>query len=440
MSAVSNPNVAAPAPEAEHGKLREIQILRGISIVSVLFFHLSITPALLEKSAAKVTMSLFLGVEIFFIISGYVIANSLARDQFSGLRFFIKRAFRLLPAIVTYFVLSFALNVYFQRSDYSPDMKNLFSVPQGEFGRQALAIAGGYFVLLGTPASYCNGAMWSLSIEDQFYAALTLLCLLGGCLGARKPNLFGPMLAGASGLLYVAIMTVRIGIALRFPVQDVFPALLMYLTNWRFDFLALGILLAFAEPGIRPRLHAWFRDCGQFTAPFLIMIPFMLGALGEPTNGTAASPRLHGIVMPVASVLFGLLVLLAANNLAFPATKGPIQRAFVFLGDRSYTIYVFHFLALALAWMAIYRFCPSVFSNAIKYGAVQALIGFAIMLPMCEAIHKGVELPLAKYGRRLAASLGPQRASGDAAPPTIRTAAVAPVKQTDGAGSRRKAA
>ncbi|HEV7225876.1 MAG TPA: acyltransferase [Pirellulales bacterium] len=406
MTQSPTPTAAEQPPSRDHGKLSEIQVLRGISIVSVLLFHLSITPSLLEKSPSKITMSLFLGVEIFFIISGYVIANSLFRDQFSGARFFIKRAFRLLPAILVFFVLSFGLNAYFRHSDYSDDAKALFSVSNREFFKQSLAVLGGYFVLRQGPASYCNGAMWSLSVEDQFYAALTVLCLASGCLRSYRSKLAGPIAWAASGLVYLLAMAVRIGVLLRLQVENWAPDWLMYLTHRRFDFLALGIVLAFAEPGIRNKVRDWFRETGQFIAPFLLLLPFGLAALAEEVNYPTAAPILHGFVLPLTGICFGLLVLLAANGLAFPATRGPIHRAFVFLGDRSYTIYVFHFLAFALAWIVIYRFCPSVFANGIAYGCCQAAFSFAIMLPLCELIYKTVELPMARLGRRLAGSMG----------------------------------
>lgn len=400
------PSVAPPASKVDHGKLSEIQVLRGISILCVLFCHLSITWTLLEKSPSKITVPLYLGVEIFFVISGYVIANSLIRDQFSGLRFFIKRAFRLLPAILVFFALSFALNAYFRHSDYSDASKNLFSVSNREFLKQSLAVVGGYFVLLKAPASYCNSAMWSLSVEDQFYAALTVLCLASGCLRSYRSKLAGSIAWAASGLVYFLVMAVRIGVLLGLQVENWAPALLMYLTHRRFDFLALGIVLAFAEPRVRNKVRDLFRETGLFVAPLLLMLPFGLAALAEKGKDPTTAPILHGFVLPVAGLCFGLLVLLAASGMAFPATRGPIHKTFVYLGDRSYTIYVFHYFAFVLAWMIISRFCPAAFSNAVAYGCCQAVIAIAIMLPLCELIYKTVELPLARLGRKIAASVG----------------------------------
>ena len=89
-----------------------------------------------------------------------------------------------------------------------------------------------------------------------------------------------------------------------------------------------------------------------------------------------------------------------------PVTAGPVHKTFAYLGDRSYTIYVFHFLVFTLAWMFIYRFCPSVFSSGIAYGCCQVAFSLAILLPLCELIYKMVELPLARRGRTIAASLG----------------------------------
>src|SRR3569623_2763189 len=131
-------------------------------------------------------------------------------------------------------------------------MKALFSVPEQAFLKQALAILGGYFILLKGPVSYCNGAMWSLSIEDQFYAALTILCLLCSCFRSRSRVRAAASLTFVSSLsLYLSILAVRLCILLGIEVQGRAPALLMYLTHWRFDFLTIGFLLAFIEPRIR---------------------------------------------------------------------------------------------------------------------------------------------------------------------------------------------
>ncbi len=57
-------------------------------------------------------MPFFLGVEIFFVISGYLVTLSLSKDEFHGPHFFVKRVFRLMPAVLVFLVFTLALNVF----------------------------------------------------------------------------------------------------------------------------------------------------------------------------------------------------------------------------------------------------------------------------------------------------------------------------------------
>lgn len=397
---------------ASGNKLPEVQVLRGISILSVLFCHLSIFWTLLDKAPKKITMPLFLGVDIFFILSGFVITNSLLRDQFSGLRFFIKRFFRLTPVILIFLALTFGLNSYFQASSYEPETKTLFSVSRDSFIEQALSILGGYFVLRKTNGAYCNGAMWTLSVEDQFYAALALICLLANALKSAKARLAGPIVLIAAMAFYLMIFTVRMCILAGVQVDAQLPEVLLYFTSRRFDLLALGIVLAFVEPRLRQRLQLAFQDSGPFVAPFLLLIPVGLAALAESAVSMADAPMLHGLVFPITGVSFGLLVLLATNGLAFPKRNGPIRRAMLFLGDRSYTVYVFHFPAMMIAWLAFKPVSHLAMARAVGWDVAQAVLTILILLPACDLIYRKIELPLAEYGRRLAHSLGAAKTEG----------------------------
>lgn len=395
---------ARPA-EASGNKLPDIQVLRGIFILSVLFCQLSICWTLIDKAPNKITMPLYLGVEIFFILSGFVITNSLVRDQFSGLRFFIKRVFRLLSVILIFLTPCFCLNSYFQASSYPQDTKDVLSVPRDSFIRQAFSRLGGYFILIETKGAYYNGAMWTLSVEDQFYVALALICLLMNALRSAKARLAGPIVLGAATLFYLAILTIRLCILAGIQVDSHAPAIPMYFTFRRFDFIALGIILAFVEPKIRQRLKTAFQDSGPFVVPFLLLIPVGLAAVAEPPRELSTAPVLHGLVFPIASALFGLLVLLAADKLAFPKQDGPVRKALWFLGDRSYAVYVFHYPAMVIAWLGFDRLFPTALSRAVGFSVAQAVLAILILLPLCELIYRKVELPLAEYGRRLARSL-----------------------------------
>ena len=60
-------------------KIEDLQVLRGVSILFVLLQHLSITSAIFALTPKRIELPFFLGVEIFFVISGYVIYKSLLK-------------------------------------------------------------------------------------------------------------------------------------------------------------------------------------------------------------------------------------------------------------------------------------------------------------------------------------------------------------------------
>jgi peptidoglycan/LPS O-acetylase OafA/YrhL len=72
----------------------------------VLFQHMSLTSTLFAGIPGLPTKPLYLGVELFFVISGYVVTRSLFSRIVSATAFLIRRFFRLTPAIVAYLVFS----------------------------------------------------------------------------------------------------------------------------------------------------------------------------------------------------------------------------------------------------------------------------------------------------------------------------------------------
>ena len=94
-------------------KIEDLQVLRGVSILFVLLQHLSITSAIFALTPKRIELPFFLGVEIFFVISGYVIYKSLLKDGFNPYVFIIKRFFRLIPCLFLFILFSFAVNYLF---------------------------------------------------------------------------------------------------------------------------------------------------------------------------------------------------------------------------------------------------------------------------------------------------------------------------------------
>ena len=148
----------------------EIDGLRGLAVVPVILFH----------AGFELFSGGFVGVDVFFVISGYLITTMLIEDienkRFSFVNFYERRARRLLPAL--FFVLIVCLPFVWtwmlpsQMKDFS---ESIFSV--------SVFLSNLYFmsqINYFAPSAELNPLLhtWSLSIEEQFYLFFPLLLLL----------------------------------------------------------------------------------------------------------------------------------------------------------------------------------------------------------------------------------------------------------------------
>ncbi len=149
----------------------DIDGLRAVAVLSVVFFHLGFLP---ERIGGG-----FVGVDVFFVISGYLITGILQKEldtgRFSLLEFYHRRARRIFPALfVMYaFCLIVAACLLFptQARDVARDV--LWSL--GFASNVAFSHAEGYFDQTSKTAPLLH--TWSLSVEEQFYLGLPLLLL-----------------------------------------------------------------------------------------------------------------------------------------------------------------------------------------------------------------------------------------------------------------------
>ena len=140
-----------------------LDLLRALAIIVVVIYHAALFGF---KLPGRVDRFGWIGVDLFFVLSGYLIGGQLlaplARDQRINLgRFFTRRALRIMPAYFVVLAIYFSLPSWREYSEMSqPLWKFLLSV-------QNIALHG------GTAFSHA----WSLAVEDQFYLALPFLLL-----------------------------------------------------------------------------------------------------------------------------------------------------------------------------------------------------------------------------------------------------------------------
>ncbi len=188
------PTELTPSKESDH--IQGLDGLRALSVVAVLLYHAHWGWA----------SGGFLGVEVFFVISGFLITGLLLKEHARKGRiqlgaFLLRRARRLLPAL---FALLLCVTVYgwllldTESSQFRPDL--VASLLYGENWYQILS-GSSYFADQGLPLLR---HLWSLAVEEQFYVVWPIL--VAACLAIRKTRIWTLVvvtliLAGASGFL-----------------------------------------------------------------------------------------------------------------------------------------------------------------------------------------------------------------------------------------------
>ena len=233
----------------ETRKISDIQILRGIAITLVIICHMSFSATLLGVVSGSLSDLFYVGVEMFFIISGFVVTNSLRRGEYEAIGFLIRRVFRLYPPILLFLVTAAVINLALRMIFSSGFPVDFFGTPRDAFVAQAMAILGGYLINLpGGGSGYMNGAMWSLSVEFQFYFVVTGIAML------MTVGRLTPAMKEKVGFLIAAVV-LTIGIVARLlMIFGLRIQAFSYLIDFRFDFMALGVFLAYWQSARPMRL------------------------------------------------------------------------------------------------------------------------------------------------------------------------------------------
>src|SRR5688500_14910030 len=190
----------APAGAAD-GFRPDIEGLRGLAILLVVLFHARL--AGIDGG--------FIGVDVFFVISGFLITGLLLRErerdgQVNLIRFYARRVRRLLPAAAIVLTLTMlAVHVLvapLDRAELQLDgLASALSVGNMRFAAEA----GDYFSAVSTPSPFLH--FWSLGVEEQFYLVWPALVLLAS--RGRRPRLaVGLVLLGVALASLVASVVV----------------------------------------------------------------------------------------------------------------------------------------------------------------------------------------------------------------------------------------
>ncbi len=366
----SSNSIDAPPAVSGGGRIEGLDGLRAFAVLFVLVFHL--WPSTLPGG--------FLGVDVFFVISGYLITTLLLREKKKTGRialsaFWIRRARRLLPALLLVVVSAVAT-----ASLVNDDL--LVNIGRQVFG--ALTFSTNWVEIIAGTDYFADSAralfvtFWSLAVEEQFYLFWPILLLgLITFTTSRALRLAFALIVAASSAALMAVL---------YDPQS--PTRVYYGTDTHSFGLMIGVALAFAlsesDKLLSNKLWSALRPVIGFAAVagLMVLVVFV---------EHEAAWTYHGGLL-LASVLSAATVsVLPGDSTIF--TKLCKIRALAWVGERSYGIYLWHWPVL----LFVLTFMP-VASEREGAGWAAALIVLGVTFGLSAASFRWIEVPIRNNG------------------------------------------
>ena len=294
----------------------EIDGLRAIAVVAVMIFHFY----------AQLLPSGYLGVDVFFVISGYVITLALLRAKATNLRhllldFYANRARRLMPALGVFVLLSSIL-ICLVNPVPSLTLKTGLSALFGFANLYLLRQSANYFDSATELNIFTN--TWSLGVEEQFYLLFPILLWITGI---RQPSLASRrkfhLLIGSLSLVSLLMF---IGL------HQTLPSVAYFFMPARFWEIGVGCLLAtLPQASLRPRSAQILTLSGILSLGVIFLLP--LSSIVIATIIAVGATALLIATLHPTTLIYQLL------------TRQSLQ----FVGRISYSLYLWHWAVVVLS-------------------------------------------------------------------------------------------
>lgn len=341
--------------------------IRAIAVIMVLAYHLKLA---LFKSG-------FLGVTVFFVLSGYLITGILISEvEEEGTidlkNFWLRRIRRLVPAVMSMAVVIIFVSAVVNRIIFTKGCKDFLASVLGFNNWWQIFNKVSYFEAAGVPSPFTH--CWSLAIETQFYLIYPLILLgIYKLVKSREEGRAKRGLLFAGVTLLLALISVILMIVLFDPQQD--ASRVYYGTDTRAFSLLFGALLAILwDYRMVPRRLSASVNMVLGSVSFAVLLVMTI-AINGSSNFWYRGGQFVGTILTVLVIytVLGRKTWLS-RFLSHPVLK--------WIGDRSYSIYLWHYPIILLI------------SKGIKASWWITLIEIVLSVVLAELSYRFIETPI----------------------------------------------
>ena len=341
--------------------------IRAIAVIMVLAYHLKLA---LFKSG-------FLGVTVFFVLSGYLITGILISEvEEEGTidlkNFWLRRIRRLVPAVMSMAVVIIFVSAVVNRIIFTKGCKDFLASVLGFNNWWQIFNKVSYFEAAGVPSPFTH--CWSLAIETQFYLIYPLILLgIYKLVKSREEGRAKRGLLFAGVTLLLALISVILMIVLFDPQQD--ASRVYYGTDTRAFSLLFGALLAILwEYQMVPRRLSASVNMVLGSVSFAVLLVMTI-AINGSSNFWYRGGQFVGTILTVLVIY----TVLGRKTWLSRFLSNPVLK---WIGDRSYSIYLWHYPIILLI------------SKGIKASWWITLIEIVLSVVLAELSYRFIETPI----------------------------------------------
>lgn len=341
--------------------------IRAIAVIMVLAYHLKLA---LFKSG-------FLGVTVFFVLSGYLITGILISEvEEEGTidlkNFWLRRIRRLVPAVMSMAVVIIFVSAVVNRIIFTKGCKDFLASVLGFNNWWQIFNKVSYFEAAGVPSPFTH--CWSLAIETQFYLIYPLILLgIYKLVKSRGEGRAKRGLLFAGVTLLLALISVILMIVLFDPQQD--ASRVYYGTDTRAFSLLFGALLAILwEYQMVPRRLSASVNMVLGSVSFVVLLVMTI-AINGSSNFWYRGGQFVGTILTV-------LVIYTVSGRKTWLSRFLSNPVLKWIGDRSYSIYLWHYPIILLI------------SKGIKASWWITLIEIVLSVVLAELSYRFIETPI----------------------------------------------